>query len=388
MASLTREIFTVPLDRLRTRTSMKWRRYDPDVLPLWVAEMDCQLAEPVARVLHDAIDRGDTGYPNGPVYEEAVTRFAADAWGLALDPVRIGLMPDVMGGLRNALEAVTAPGDHVVVNPPVYHPFFSAVTTVGRQVMTVDMTADGRLDLPALEAAFAGESGPRPTAYLLCSPHNPTGARHTREELAAVAASARRYGVRVIVDAIHAPITDPGVDYVPYLSVPGAEDALVLFSASKAWNLAGLKAAVMIAGPEATRDLAAVPYDAARGAASHLAVLSHSAALDLARDWQTQSRAEIAANRALLADLVTATLPGAELMAGQATYMAWLDCRGLGLGNPARHFLNQARVALNPGPAFGKPGAGHVRINLATSPEILTAAVARMADSLEVVSRA
>ncbi|SDB83775.1 cystathione beta-lyase [Raineyella antarctica] len=379
---MTYEIFTVPLAELRTRTSMKWRRYPEDVLPLWVAEMDCRVAEPVAAALHAAIDRGDTGYPAGPVYEEATTRFAADAWGLELDPDRIGLMPDVMGGIRNALQVVTAPGDHVVVNPPVYMPFFPAVTGTGRRLLEVPMQADGSLDLAGLEEAFTGRRGPRPTAYLMSSPHNPTSRAHGAEELATVARLAAENNIRVVVDAIHAPLTAPDVPYVPYLAQAGAEDALVLFSASKAWNLAGLKAAVMVAGPAAVDSLAAVPYDAARGAASHLAVLSHAVALDEGRPWLAQLRTELAANRELLDRLLAAHLPQVTQLPGNATYLAWLDCTALGLDDPQRHFLDRARVALNPGPAFGAPGEGHVRLNLATSPEILTRAVEQMAASL------
>lgn len=379
---MTYEIFTVPLAELRTRTSMKWRRYPEDVLPLWVAEMDCRIAAPVASALHAAIDRGDTGYPAGPVYEEAVARFAAETWDLEVDPARIGLMPDVMGGIRNALQVVTAPGDLVVVNPPVYAPFFAAVQGTGRRLLEVPMQADGRLDLAALELAFSGGSGPRPTAYLMSSPHNPTSRAHGRDELTRVAALAAEYGIRVVVDAIHAPLTDPGVDYVPYLSLPGAEDALVLFSASKSWNLAGLKAAVMVAGRAAVDSLAAVPYDAARGAASHLAVLSHAVALDEGRPWLQQVRAEIAENRVLLDRLLAEHLPRVTQQPGNATYLAWLDCTALGLDDPQAHFLTEARVALNPGPAFGTPGEGHVRLNLATSPEILAQAISQMAASL------
>ncbi|WP_228488969.1 aminotransferase class I/II-fold pyridoxal phosphate-dependent enzyme [Raineyella fluvialis] len=286
------------------------------------------------------------------------------------------------GGIRNAILVTTHPGDHVVVNPPVYPPFFAAVTGTGRALLEVPMAPNGHLDLPALEAAFSGRMGVRPTAYLLSSPHNPTGRAHTAEELSTVAHLAHEHHIRVIVDAIHAPLTDPGVPYVPYLSRSGAEDALVLFSASKAWNLAGLKAAVMVAGPAAAKDLAAVPYDAARGAASHLAVLSHTVALDEGRSWLEQLRSEIAANRGLLDRLLAEHLPNVTQLPADATYLAWLDCSALGLDDPQQHFLDTARIALNPGPAFGSVGRGHVRLNLATSPQILTEAITRMAASL------
>ena len=379
---MTYEIFTVPLVELRARTSMKWRRHPGAGGPRGGGVGAGGGAPRGAAPLPPALARRDTGYPAGPVYEEAVVRFAADAWDLELDPGRISLMPDVMGGIRNALEVVTAHGDHVVVNPPVYAPFYAAVTGIGRRLLEVPMQPDGRLDLPALEEAFTGRRGVRPTAYLLSSPHNPTSRAHTTEELTTVARLAAAHGIRVVVDAIHSPLTDPGVAYVPYLAQPGAEDALVLFSASKAWNLAGLKAAVMVAGPLAVDSLAAVPYDAARGAASHLAVIGHSVALDEGRPWLAQLRTEIAANRGLLDRLLAEHLAQVTQLPGNATYLAWLDCTALGLNDPQRHFLERARVALNPGSSFGTSGAGHVRLNLATSPEILARAVAQMAASL------
>ena len=188
--------------------------------------------------------------------------------------------------------------------------------------------------------------------------------------------------VRIVSDEIHAPITAPGVAYTPIVTVAGAEDSIAVLSASKAWNLAGLKAAVMVAGPLAVDSLAAVPYDAARGAASHLAVIGHSVALDEGRPWLAQLRTEIAANRGLLDRLLAEHLAQVTQLPGNATYLAWLDCTALGLNDPQRHFLERARVALNPGSSFGTSGAGHVRLNLATSPEILARAVAQMAASL------
>ncbi|MFI9417289.1 MalY/PatB family protein [Streptomyces werraensis] len=369
------------LDRLRRRTSMKWRTYPEDVLPVWVAEMDVPLAEPVVRAVTDAMESGDTGYPAGTAYAEALAAFAAKRWGWSgLAVERTAIVPDVMLGVVEMLRLVTGPGDPVVVNPPVYPPFYDFVRHVDRRVVEAPLGGDGRLDLDVLERAFRGAAGGAGrAAYLLCSPHNPTGTVHTAEELTAVAALAERHGVRVVADEIHAPLVSGGARFVPYLSVPGGERGLSLMSASKAWNLAGLKAALAVAGPGAGDDLARMPEVVGHGP-SHVGILAHTAALRDATGWLDALLDGLDANRRLLTELLAEQLPAVRYRPGDATYLAWLDCRGLGLGDdPAQVFLGRGRVALTSGPPFGTGGAGHARLNLATSPEVLTEAVRRMA---------
>ncbi len=365
---------------------MKWRAYPEDVLPLWVAEMDVPLAEPVVRALTDALALGDTGYPAGTGYAEALAGFAEKRWGWDGPAVeRTAIVPDVMLGVVEMLKLVTGPGDPVVVNSPVYPPFYQFVEHMDRRVIEAPLGADLRIDLDTLQQTFrrATEGGGRRAAFLLCSPHNPTGTVHTAGELAAVAALADRHGVRVVTDEIHAPITAGGVEFVPYLSVPGGENGLSLMSASKAWNLAGLKAALAIAGPEAAADLARLPEEVSHGP-SHLGVIAHSAALRDGADWLDHLLAGLDDNRRLLADLLAEHLPAITYRPAEATYLAWLDCRALGLGDdPAEVFLQRGRVALNSGIPFGTGGAGHVRLNLATSPELLAEGVRRMVAALD-----
>ncbi|MFH8798448.1 MalY/PatB family protein [Streptomyces sp. NPDC017936] len=372
------------LDRLRRRTSMKWRTYPQDVLPLWVAEMDVPLAGPVVRAVTDALERGDTGYPAGTAYAQALSAFAAERWGWhGLAAERTAIVPDVMLGAVEMLKLVTGPGDPVVVNPPVYPPFFPFVTHMDRRIAEAPLGADGRLDLDVLEDAYRrATAGGGRAAHLLCSPHNPTGTVHTAGELAAVAALADRYGVRVVADEIHAPLTAGGVEFVPYLSVPGAESGLSLMSASKAWNLAGLKAALAVAGPAAAADLALLPEEVGHGP-SHVGVLAHTAALRDGTAWLDALLTGLDDNRRLLTELLSEHLPAVVHRPGEATYLAWLDCRALGLGDdPAGVFLERGRVALSAGRDFGTGGNGHVRLNLATSPEILTEGVRRMRAAL------
>ncbi|MFI2714612.1 MalY/PatB family protein [Micromonospora sp. NPDC018662] len=382
------------LDQLRQRTSVKWRLYPPDVLPLWVAEQDVPLAPPVADALRRAVERGDTGYAYGTGYAEALGGFAAQRWDWPDFPVgRSTLVPDVMMGAVEVLRLVTEPGDAVVVCPPVYPPFYAFVTHADRRVLEAPLGPDGRLDPAALDEAFrrARVLGGRP-AFLLCNPHNPTGVVHRRDELAAVAELAARHGVRVVADEIHAPLALAGARFTPYLTVPGAEDAFALLSASKAWNLAGLKAALAVAGPGAADDLARMPEEVSHGP-SHLGVLAHTAAFSAGGPWLDLLLDGLTANRTLLGALLAEHLPAVSWRPPDGTYLAWLDCTRLGvatepsgdgpgvasdLAGPARMFLDDARVALSSGHVFGAGGAGFVRLNFATSPAVLTEAVTRM----------
>lgn len=267
------------LDQLRQRTSMKWRAYPADVLPLWVAEMDVPLAAPVVERLTAAIAIGDTGYPAGDSYAAALADFARQRWGWnGVHLAGTALVPDVMLGIVEVLKLISDPGDAVVITPPVYAPFYAFIAHADRRIVEAPLTDEGRLNVTTLQAAFEEATRQsRRTALLLANPHNPTGAVHTRAELETLADLARRYGVRVISDEIHAPLVLPGATFTPYLSVEGASDGFALFSASKGWNLAGLKAALLVAGVDAVEDLARLPEEVSH-APSHLGVLAHTTA--------------------------------------------------------------------------------------------------------------
>lgn len=370
------------LEDLRRRQSAKWRAYPEDVLPLWVAEMDVLPAPAVVDAVTDAISRGDTGYAMTRPYREALQTFAHQRWGWHFDVDATTCVPDVMRGAMEAIETATPRGGKVVVNPPVYPPFYAFLTHSDRRIVEAPLGSDLRLDLERLERAFAEASADGAAAYLLCSPHNPTGTVHSREELAEVARLASQYEVRVVVDEIHAPLTLPNVPYTPYLDVAGDADAVALHSASKGWNLAGIKAAVAVYGEAAKPDLAQMPEILAHGA-SHLGVISHTAALRHGVEWLDEVVAGIAHNVDRFAELVTTHLPGAVYHRGEATYLAWLDVRALSLGDdPAAWLLDRGRVAVMSGRSFGREGDGHVRVNLATSAAIIEDAVERMATSV------
>ncbi len=362
-------------DQLRARTSIKWRMHGPDVLPLWVAEMDAMPAPSIVEAVTAAMRAGDTGYPSiQPTYAESFARLARRRWGWELDVAATSMAADVLTGMRAMLLALTEPGGSVVIPSPVYPPFFMITEESGRRVVPAALTAEHRLDPAAIDRALA-ETGAR--VVMLCSPHNPTGTVHTADELTAVAAVAEARGASVVVDEIHAPLVPDGVAFTPYLSL--TERGFVVTSASKAYNLAGLKAGVIIAGAESAATVAALPESVHYGA-SLIGCIAHEAAWDGGDDWLAAVNANIRSNVAFLADLLAAQLPAARLLVPESTYLAWIDCRELGLGDdPAAVFLETGRVALNSGPTFGDGGDGHVRINLAASRATLTEAVERMA---------
>ncbi|GGK66830.1 cystathionine beta-lyase [Sphaerisporangium melleum] len=371
------------LDELRGRHSAKWRHHPPQVLPVWVAEMDTPLAEPIVTALAGAVSRGDTGYATPCGLPEAYAAFAARRFGHHADPAAIRLVPDVMAGVVEVLHLVTRPGDRVVVNTPAYPPYFYWLPRIGRQVVQSPLALgpDGhRLDLAALERDFAAGAA----AYLLCNPHNPTGLVLGEDELLAVAALADEYGVRVVSDEIHAPLVYPGGRHVPFpsLDAPAGARSVALVSASKAWNLPGLKAALAVPGEEARADVAGIDPEVSESAGM-FGVLASEAAFSEGEPWLDELMAGLSANRTLLGELLAERLPGVVYRPPQATYLAWLDLRALGLGDdPAEWFLRHGEVALYSGLKFGPPGSGFARFNFATSPALLTDAMTRMSDAL------
>ena len=373
-----------PVDTLRQRRSAKWRTYPADVLPLTVAEMDFPLAAPVTASLREAVERSDTGYAMAvPELGRAIAGFAASRWKWDIDPAAVAAVTDVGVGVVELLRVLTRPGDAVVISPPVYPPFFDWVSEAGARLLEVPLrleSAGWRLDLAALEAAFATH----PAAYVLCNPHNPVGRAHTADELAELVRLARMYRVTIVSDEIHGPLVLPGATFTPLLTVPGAaEIAVSVLSASKAWNLAGLKcAAVVRASPGMAAIVDRFPADS-RWRIGHFGVIASVAAFTAGEPWLDQVLATLGRRRTLLAALLRERLPMLSWHPPEATYLAWLDCTAVGPDDQARErFLDHGRVALEPGLRFGAIGSGYARLNFATSSEVLDQATDRMAQSV------
>jgi len=374
MPGATIDLSVPDLATLNRRRSEKWAQQAPDVIAATIAEMDFPPAAPVAEALHAAVAAGDLGYTPGTptALREAFAAFAARRLGWRVDPDQVTLAPDVMAGLIELCRVLTRPGDAVAFTVPAYPPFLSGLPQTGVRVRPVPLRADGSFDLALLDGV---------RVLVLVNPHNPTGRVLPREELAEIAEWCARNGVWVLADEIHAPLVLDGDPAIPWLEVSDAARrwGLSLTSASKAFNLAGLKASVIVtASREARAVVARLPDLGDRSGL--LGVVGAEAAFTHGDAWLDAVLARLAANRALLQRALAVRLPEVRWTPAPATFLAWLDCRALGLGDdPAAAFLRRGRVALLPGPAFGAPGAGFARLNFATSPELVEEMVHRMA---------
>jgi cystathionine beta-lyase len=367
------------LAALHQRRSEKWSGHEPDVLPSTVAEMDFPLAPDVTAVLHAAVDRHDLGYAplTATQLPAAFAGFAVRRLGWTVDQDQITLVPDVMAGLIELCRVLVAPGEEVAFFTPAHPPFFVELPQVQVELVQLPLGAVGAVDLDALEAALAG--GVR--ALVLTNPHNPTGRVMLRAELEQIAELCGVYGCWVLADEIHAPLVSADGTHTAWLEVSDAarEHGIALTSASKAFNLAGLKAALVITASDHARE-AVQHLPPLTDRVGILGVIAAEAAFTHGDRWLDAVHAQLAANRKLLRDLLGTELPKIKWTPPDASYLAWLDCRALALGdNPAEAFLERGRIALSRGLDYGHEGAGFVRLNFGTSPEHLRDAVRRMA---------
>ena len=388
--STVRALTLVDFDRitvaeLRERGGLNWSLY-PDRIGSFVAEMDFGCAPEIIAALHAGIEDRRFGYLP-PVLVAEMARACATwlegSYGWSVPPADIRPVGDVIAGLEIAIEHFSRPGSAVVVPTPAYKHFLDVPLRSGRKVVEVPMVlADNRweFDIEALDQAFAAGAG----MLILCSPYNPLGRVFTRAELLAVSEVAQRHGVRVFADEIHCPLVLPGATHIPYATVsPAAADHVITgLSASKAWNLAGLKCAhAVTAGEPATTAVARLPEVARHS--GHLGVLAAVAAFGDGDQWLDAVLELLDSNRRLLGRLLAERLPEVAYQPPEAGYLAWLDCSRLGLGaDPAPALLERARVALSGGPSFGAGGDGFVRLNFATSPALLEQIVERMATGI------
>lgn len=371
------------LDALRERTSEKWREYPADVLPLFVAETDFPLAPAITMTLERAVATGDTGYiASRTPLAAAFAAFAQRRYGWNPDPGRMRSTADVSMGIVEILRRVTAPGERVIVMPPVYPPFYDLVEEAGAVVERVPLRDTGSawdIDLEGVRVAL--ENGA--SAVLLCNPHNPTGTVHSAASLAALAELAAASGTAIVSDEIHAPLAQPDAGFTPFLAVSDAarEVGYAVVSASKAFNLAGLKCALMVTASDGpTSVVRSMPIEVEWRTGQFGLLAAVAAFGEESDEWLDGLLTTLDENRRLLRNLLAEHLPGTRYRIPDAGYLAWIDLTALGWGqNPARRILREAKVALHFGHAFGVEGAGHVRLNFGTSPEILTEAVERVA---------
>lgn len=375
------EVQAMSLSELRKRKSVKWRQFPNDVLPLPVAEMDLPIAEPIKAALRDMIDRSDTGYL-GPFPEmfEAFRQFAEDNWNWRPELEQMRIATDVGVGTVEVIRTLINSGDRVVLNGPVYDNMWRWIAEVRAELVNVPLLEDDmeyRMDFEALERAYA--SGAK--VHILCNPHNPVGILYSKEELARVAELAKEYDVIVISDEIHGALTYPEKKFQPFLGVSDAasEVGIAVTSASKAFNLAGLKCAMIITSSEKLRErINSMPISVAFRASLFGAVAATAAFKD-SRNWLAGALGTLDGNRKLIASLIDSKLPAIKYRIPDFGYLAWLDLSNLDLGDePTKTILERGKLAINSGSMYSPHHGKFARLNFGTSPEIITEAFDRI----------
>ena len=379
------EVHALPLHELRRRKSVKWRQFPSDVLPLPVAEMDFPIAEPIKSALHDMVDRSDTGYL-GPFPEmfEAFAHFSQLRWKWSVDVSHMRIATDVGVGTVEVLRTLINRGEKVMLNSPVYDNMWRWVAEVEATLVDVPLTNENgeySLDLNNIEREY--RDGVK--VHILCHPHNPVGAIFTSDSLSQLASLAKRYGVHIISDEIHGPLVFERRDFTPFLAVSDdAKDVgVTVTSASKGFNLAGLKCAVIVTSSAAIREkINSMPISVAFRASLFGAVAATAAFRD-SDSWLDGVVSTLNQNRELIRNLIDTKIPAIKYRAPDFGYLAWLDLSALQLGDdPAKTLLERGKLALNGGHMYGPRNAQYVRMNFGTSPEIITEAFDRIMKSL------
>ena len=370
---------------LRARGSFKWTAPGPDGLGAAVAEMDFGAAPPILDALAELSATANFGYLPPPLAEElaaACAYFMARRYGWQADPADIHPIPDVIKGLELAITQFSRPGSPVILPTPAYMPFLIVPQFLGREIIQVPMLDDGTgfctFDLDGIDAAFRAGG----QLLIFCNPYNPLGRVFRADEMAQLTAVVDRHGGRVFADEIHAPLVYPGQRHIPYAatSQTAAGHTLTATSASKAWNLPGLKCAQVVLTNDADRKHWAEMGMFASHGASNPGVVANIAAFRHGEPWLDEVLGYLDDSRRLLADLVRQHLPGVRYRPPDGTYLAWLNCTALDLPqSPGELITDRARITVVDGPAFGTGGAGAFRFNFATPQPILTEMVQQIA---------
>ncbi|TXG92883.1 aminotransferase class I/II-fold pyridoxal phosphate-dependent enzyme [Rhodococcus rhodnii] len=351
--------------------------------------MDFGIAPPIEGALVAAVRQGLTGYLPTPLRDETAAATAqrlAAAHGWHVAPERVRLVADVMAAFEATVRHFSTPGSPIIVPTPAYMPFLTVPQTLGRDVVQVPMVRDGDggrwvYDLDALAAAFAAGAN----LLVLCTPHNPTGGVLTRDEMREITEVVDHYGGRVFADEIHAPLVFEPAVHVPYASTSEAAAAhtVTATSASKAWNLPGVKCAQVILSNDADAAVWARTSGGFEHGASTLGAVADVAAYRDGGPWLGDVLTYLDGNRRMLVDLLAEHLPDVRYRAPDGTYLAWLDCHDLALApTPGEFFADRVGVVLVDGIRCGEAGRGFVRLNVATPRPILEQAVRAMGDAV------
>ncbi len=375
-------LFEPGLGWLRSKQGVKWHRPASTLIPAWVADMDFPVAPPIRATIQASLDRGDLGYPDwpeNPLAQPFATRMRG-RYGWNPAPAHVRGVTDLIQALQIVLQLATQPGQAVVAHTPNYPPFLATIASMGRQLVAAPLHADRQSwtwDHQRLEADTATASA---AVLLLVNPHNPTGRAFTRDELEQVADLAARHDLIVISDEIHAELIHDPHAHIPFASLSSdtAARTVTVTSATKAFNIAGLRTAVAHIGPAALRHQWDRQPPDLYGATNVLGVAATLAAWQHGEPWLTQLREHLRAQRDHIGHRMP-ELRGIDWIPPEASYLAWLDCSALGGTDLAEHLRQQAQIELSPGPDFGPGNCGRTRLNFATSRALLDTILDRIA---------
>ena len=378
----------ISLEKLRARRGAKWSNYDPDVIPAFVADMDFPIAEPIKQAVADVIEREDVGYPGAATLDAMGEAFATrmrTRYGWSPDPAGVFSLSDLIQSLRTCVEMFCRPGGGVVVQTPIYHPFLDVVADFDRRLIDNRLLRSNHrfeIDFDHLRDSIDGDTD----LFLFCNPHNPSGRVFERAELEQIAQVVVEHDLIVVADEIHADLTYPGHSHIPLASL-GPEIAartITLTSATKAFNIAGMKYALMHFG-----DLELLAAHTERyhprllGVPNIFGMVATLAAWQDCDEWLRAVVAQLDENRQAIQRFVIEREPRIRFNLPQAGYLAWLDCSDIDLPSaPFDYFLAEARVALSDGREFSSYSEDCVRLNFATTPRVLEDIFDRLATSL------
>jgi cystathionine beta-lyase len=376
--------FNLSLDRRSIADCKKWNLYDADVLPMWVADMDFAVAEPILSALRNRLEHPVFGYAKASsALREAIVGWLWQQHQWRIEPDDLVFLPGVEPGFNMALKALLRPGDGVVVQTPMYQPILSAPGHWQMRRIDAPLTSGPQgfaMDAAALDAALG-----QARAFLFCNPHNPTGKVFTEAELRAILASCERHDAPIISDEIHCDLVYAGHRHRPLaaLSPEASARTITLMSASKTFNIAGLKTAFAIITNPVLRDRFEASRSGMVDSVNVMGLEATRAAFLHGEAWRQAAIAYLAANRDHLAEQLARRFPEVSWCLPQASFLAWLDCSALGSGpEPQDFFLTRAKVGLSAGTAFGPDCEGHVRLNFGCTRGTLDAALDRMQRAL------
>jgi aminotransferase/cystathionine beta-lyase len=364
------------IDRTNTQ-SIRWDKYGPEVIPLWVADMDFSPPESVIEALQDRIHHGVFGYTHaGKALKIVIQKHIQQVYGWRVESDWIEFLPSVVTGLHLSVRNLTDSTDHVLIPHPSYHHFKDAVVSGYREYSEYDMgLQNGRyiFDIKQLESLVK----PNTRLLMICNPHNPGGTVYNREELESLAAFAKKHQIIISSDEIHADlILDPQVRHLPIGSIDQeiAQNSFSLMSLNKAYNFPGIGLAWMVCPNPRIRESLLKDINTLIPHPNLFAYVATKAALEGGSDWHQELINHLRSNHQYLLNRIN-SMPGLSMEPLQATYLAWIDARGLERENPFEDFL-KGGVALSPGQQFGE--SQYVRLNFGTTRQLLEKALDRM----------